>query len=163
MFAASLGVTYTDAYYPEDCDTLDATDPSFNPNAANLCGAKLTNAPEWVTIVGGNYERMIADGNANLFVTGSLRHETERRTSTQTTEIGTNVALPGDFQEANTKVNLRIGVEAPDERWAVELWGNNITDERTKNVTFNIPLRSNSRGQFVQDPATYGITLRTKF
>ena len=162
-FGGSLGVTYTDANYPDDCAPQDPADPGFVAQAANLCGAPLTNAPEWVAILGGNYEQMIADGNANLFVTGSIRHETERRTSTQPTVVGTDTPLPGDIQDENTKVNLRIGVQAPDERWAVELWGNNIFDERTKNVTFSIPLRADSRGQFVQDPATYGVTLRTKF
>ena len=75
--------------------------------------------------------------------------------------------MPGDIQEAHTKVNLRVGLATIDERWAVELWGNNVTDERTKGVTFNVPLRvsagNRARAQFVQDPATYGVTLRTKF
>lgn len=189
-FSTNLGVTYTDARYPDECTTFDQTSADFNLNAATLCGNPLTNSPEWVTILGGNYEQPIADGKANLFITGSVRHETERRTSTQALDIpslgnvqaglaalgpnedasdfiATFGTLPGDFQEENTKVNLRVGIEAPDERWAIELWGNNITDERTKNVTFNIPLRGSTgtraRGQFVQDPATYGVTLRTKF
>ena len=75
--------------------------------------------------------------------------------------------LPGDIQEAHTKLNLRVGLATQDERWAIELWGRNVTDEQTKNVTFNIPLRGGSgaraRGQFPQDPATYGVTVRTKF
>ena len=167
-FSGSLGVTYTDARYPSDCAPQNATDPGFLVNAASLCGQSLTNSPEWVTILGGNFEHPVADGRANFFATGSIRNESERRTSTQAVETSNfSLLLPGDIQESNTKVNLRIGLESEDERWAIELWGNNITDERTKNVTFNIPLRgaagNRSRGQFVQDPATYGVTLRTKF
>lgn len=177
-FGVNLGVTWTDARYPGDCATFDATDADFNINAATLCGNSLTNAPDFVTIFGANYEQPIANGAANFFATGSVRHETDRRTSTQAIAvpdaatiaalgvqgaIDAAPALAGDIQDANTKVNLRLGVEAEDERWAVELWGVNIFDERTKNVTFNIPLRANSRGQFVQEPATYGLTLRTKF
>lgn len=166
--SGSLGVTYTDARYPSDCATQDATDPAFIVNAASLCGQSLTNSPDWVTILGATWEQPIADGRANLFITGSARNESERRTSTQAVETSNfNLLLPGDIQESNTKLNLRIGVSAPDERWAIEFWGNNVTDERTKNVTFNIPLRGSAgnraRGQFVQDPATYGVTLRTKF
>lgn len=161
--AASLGVTYADAKYPNDCAPTGSL-----ANATSLCGQPLTNSPEWVTILGATYERLVMDGSANFFLTGSMRHETERRTSTQAVEVSNNnLVLPGDIQEANTKLNLRAGLESENGRWAVEVWGNNITDERTKNVTFNIPLRGSagdrSRGQFVQDPATYGVTLRTKF
>jgi len=184
-FTGSLGVTYADAKYPNDCATFDSTDPAFNPSAAALCGFALTNSPEWVTILGGTYERLIEDGRMNFFVTGSIRNESDRRTSTQGREVPTATQLgasapgdkraiflaqpllPNDIQESNTKANLRIGFEAPDKRWGIELWGNNITDERTKNVTFNVPLRGSAgnraRGQFVQEPATYGITLRTRF
>jgi iron complex outermembrane receptor protein len=162
-FIGTLGVTYADAFYPDDCAPATTATSGVLAQAYNLCGAKLTNAPEWVTIVGGTYERLIEDGRMNFFVTGSIRNETERRTSTQPTVVGTNTPLLGDIQEGNTKANLRIGFEAPDERWGIELWGNNITDERTKNVTFSIPLRAGARGQFVEEPATYGVTVRTKF
>ncbi|MEO1360566.1 MAG: TonB-dependent receptor, partial [Pseudomonadota bacterium] len=163
--AANFNWTYSDANYPDDCDILDATAPGFNPNAANLCGASLTNAPENVVVAGATYE-FDAVG-LEWFANGNFRYESDRRTSTQPTEILSPVLLPGDIQEANTKVNLRVGVSSPDDRWTIELWGRNITDEQTKNVTFNIPLRggegARARGTFTQDPATYGVTLRTRF
>jgi len=166
-FTGSFAVTYADARYPDDCATQVATDPDFLANAANLCGESLTNSPEWTSIVGGTWEQPINDGRQNVFIAGSARYESDRRTSTQATEVTSNLLLPGDIQEAHTKFNLRIGLESEDDRWAIELWGNNITDERTKNVTFSIPLRGGAgdraRGQFVQDPSTYGVTLRTKF
>lgn len=163
--SANFNWTYSDANYPNDCDTQDATDPAFNANAANLCGATLTNAPENVIVAGANYEWEA--GGFNFFTSGNLRYESDRRTSTQPTEIGSDVLLPGDIQDSNTKINLRAGISSPDDRWTIEVWGRNVTDEITKNVTFNIPLRGGSgaraRGQFTQDPATYGVTLRTKF
>lgn len=195
-FLANLGVTYAKAEYPDDCTTFDPNDPGFARNPLTLCGNPLTNAPEWVGILGGTYEQTVFNG-MNFFATGSVRYETERRTSSQPTEAITALQLandsglqpgltgpadtveevmaliafqpdlPGDFQDDNTKVNLRFGLESEDGRWTIEVWGNNIFDERTKNVTFNIPLRGGygdrARGQFVQDPATYGITLRTNF
>ena len=163
--SATFNWTYSDARYPDDCDILDQSDPRFNPNAANLCGASLTNAPENVIVAGATYEDNF--GDFNWFANANLRYESDRRTSTQPTELLSDVLLPGDIQEANTKLNLRIGVSSPDDRWTLELWGRNVTDEITKNVTFNIPLRggegNRARGQFTQDPATYGVTLRTRF
>jgi len=162
----NLSVTYSDAKYPDDCDNLSPGTPGFNPNAANLCGNSLTNAPEVVVTGGATYENTF--NNLNFFANANFRYEDDRRTSTQPSELlMPDVLLPGDIQDANTKVNLRIGLSSENERWAIELWGRNITDEQTKNVTFNIPLRGGSgnraRGQFTQDPATYGVTLRTKF
>ena len=162
----NLSVTYSDAKYPDDCDNLSPGTPGFLPNAANLCGNDLTNAPQWVVVGGATYENNF-DG-FNFFANANFRYEDDRRTSTQPNEIGNPaLPLPGDIQDAHTKVNLRIGLSPENERWAIELWGRNITDEQTKNVTFNIPLRGGSgnraRGQFTQAPATYGVTLRTKF
>lgn len=165
QFYGGLSLTYTDTRYPRDCDTQDATDPAFNANAANLCGAKLTNAPDYVLVGTLGYENEWL-GN-QFFANMNVRHEDDRRTSTQPTEIGSDVLLPGDIQQANTKINLRVGLANLDNGWAVELWGNNVTDERTKNVTFSIPLRggngNRARGQFSQDPQTYGVTLRKTF
>ncbi|NQY41099.1 MAG: TonB-dependent receptor [Henriciella sp.] len=163
--SANFNWTYSDARYPNNCDVLDPADPAFNPNAANLCGNTLTNAPENVIVAGATYESTFE--NFNWFANANLRYESDRRTSTQPTELLSDVLLPGDIQDSNTKVNLRVGVSSPDDRWTVEIWGRNVTDEITKNVTFNIPLRggegNRARGQFTQDPATYGVTLRTKF
>ena len=165
QISANFNWTYSDARYPNDCDILDQSDPRFNPNAANLCGNSLTNAPENVIVAGATYEDQF--GDFNWFANANLRYESDRRTSTQSTELLSDVLLPGDIQEANTKVNLRVGVSSPDDRWTLEIWGRNVTDEITKNVTFNIPLRggegNRARGQFTQDPATYGVTLRTRF
>ena len=162
----NLSVTYSDAKYPDDCDPQNPSDPAFNPNAANLCGNTLTNAPEWVVVGGATFENEIA--NLDFFANANFRYESDRRTSTQPNELlMPALLLPGDIQEAHTKLNLRVGLATQDERWAIELWGRNVTDEQTKNVTFNIPLRGGSgartRGQFPQDPATYGVTVRTKF
>ncbi|MEM7767538.1 MAG: TonB-dependent receptor, partial [Pseudomonadota bacterium] len=159
--SANLNYTYSDARYPDDCDELDPMAADFNINAANLCGAALTNAPENVVVGGATYE--FEYNNLNWFANANARYEDERRTSTQPTVLGTDTPLPGDIQEANTKVNLRIGVGSIDDRWTFEIWGRNVTDEITKNVTFSVPLRGDARAQFTQDPATYGVTLRTKF
>lgn len=168
----SLAVTYSDARYADDC-----AGSSTAPQVLALCGQKLTNAPEWVAITGLNYEQDLGT-NLRWFVNGSVRWEDDRRTSTQALIVGTPFRATDDIQEANTKVNLRFGLGAQDEAWTLEVWGVNITDEQTKNVTFNVPLRGGSyligqpgidatnaiaRGVFIDEPATYGVTLRARF
>ena len=147
----NLGVTYADSKYPSDCDD---NNPNSPPNVSSLCGADFTNAPEYVVTGGVSYDGTLGD-NLTYFANANARWEDDRRTSTQPN-------LPLDIQDANTKVNLRLGVGSLDGRWTVELWGNNVFDEQTKNVTFNTPLRIGSRGTFLEAPRTYGLTLRTQ-
>ncbi len=169
----NLGLTYTDARYPEDCDGGVP-----NANVTSLCGNTLTNAPQIVAIVGANYDRDFGD-TMRGFLSAQVRTESDRRTSTQATTVPSAAAIaaagsiqaavdaaplvPFDVQDGTTKINLRAGFGAQDESWTVEVWGVNVTDVVTRGVTFNTVLRGSSRSAFIQEPATYGVTVRTKF
>ena len=157
------GLTYAKAEYPDDCDS------STNVNATSLCGFPLTNSSEWVSVTTLNYDTMIPNTDLFAFVSASARYESERRTGTQAVVVGTNTLAVEDIQDGNIKANLRVGVGSADESWTLELWGNNIFDEQTKNVTFNIPFRgttsfgTGARGVFIDAPRTYGVTVRARF
>lgn len=158
-----FGLTYTDARYPDDC----AGTITF-AQVTELCGNPLTNAPQIVAIVGANYERDLGTYLTG-FLNGQIRTESDRRTSTQASNPGSGgtILLPFDVQDGTTKINLRAGIGAQDKSWTLEVWGNNITDEVTRGVTFNTTLRGSpgylARSAFAQQPATYGVTLRTEF
>jgi outer membrane receptor protein involved in Fe transport len=160
----NLAVTYADAEYPGGC--APDTAPS---QVRRLCGGDLTNAPEWVVVGGFNYDGRIGS-DLSYFVSANARWEDDRRTSTQW-RTGTEPDAPEllfDVQEDHVKVNLRLGIGDVAERWMVELWGNNIFDEQTRNVTANTPLRGTdafgtaSRIAFIEAPRTYGLTFRTR-
>jgi outer membrane receptor protein involved in Fe transport len=153
----NAGLTYTDARYPGNCDG-----GQVSLNVTTLCGNSLTNAPTIVAIMGFNYDRDISN-NLRAFLSGQVRTESDRRTSTQALFLGTTNPVPFDVQDGNTKVNLRAGIGTIDETFTLEVWGNNITDVTTRGVTFNTVLRGSSRSAFLQEPATYGVTVRTKF
>ena len=174
QLSLTSNTTYTDARYPNDC-----TEPGETfINATSLCGFELTNAPNFVGIWGASWEDGIqAFGQElNYFGNVNVRYETDRRTSTQGLDVDgpglgngfvpvTQGLNPLDIQEANTKVNLRAGIGRADGLWQLEAWVTNVTDEQTRSITFNVPLRGdvNSRGAFIEEPRTYGVTLRTKF
>ncbi|MFW6093213.1 MAG: TonB-dependent receptor [Pseudomonadota bacterium] len=153
--------TWADAEYPSDCAPDDAP---AQPRA--LCGNDLTNAPEHVIVTGVNYDQVIPNTDLNWFVNASVRWEDDHRTATQAVEIEDGVVTdqpaPNDIQDSNAKADLRLGLGDMTGLWTVELWGNNIFDEQTKNVTFNTPLRPGSRGVYFDAPRTYGLTLRTQ-
>lgn len=166
--SASLAVTYTDARYPEDCA------PASAPiTVRSLCGSPLTNAPELVSVLGFDYNSDISS-DLRFFLSGSVRYESDRRTSTQAYNVPTSGPvrqnlLAYDIQDSNAKVNLRLGIGGQDQRWSMELWGTNIFNEQTRNVTFNVPLRgldslgTAARGAFLEEPAIYGVTLRANY
>lgn len=158
QFSMNGGVTYVDARYPDDC-----AGNLTSPTVTNLCGETLTNAPETVAVLAGTYERDLTS-RLSAFLTASVRYESERRTATQATPVGDDdTPLPFDIQEANTKANMRAGITAPDGNWAAEAWVTNLTDERTVGVTFDTTLRPGSRSGYLQEPRTYGITIRKSF
>lgn len=135
----------------------------------NLCGAELTNAPDIVAIMGANYEDYIGD-SMRWFVNGQIRMESDRRTSTQPStppttaaDLGNTPLLPFDVQDGTAKINLRAGFGSEDENWTIEAFVNNLTNELTRGVTFSTTLRSGSRSAFIQEPRSYGVTVRTRF
>ena len=165
--------TYSDARYPKDC-----AGTATSLQVTSLCGNDLTNAPKVVVIAGFNYERDLGS-NLNFGLNGSVRLESDRRTSTQAVRVGTAIPNPFDIQDGNAKINLRAGLGTQDGRIRFEVFGNNIFDVQTRNVTFDIPLRGGdflrnnpalgtgaqgvARGVFNQEPRTYGVTFRSKF
>lgn len=67
---------------------------------------------------------------------------------------------PEKAQDAYTLVNARIGLGRKDKRWALELWGQNLTDETYKQVGIDAPIQTGSWNAFLGAPRTWGLTLR---
>ena len=77
-------------------------------------------------------------------------------------------------------MNGRVGLGSQDDKWAVELWAQNLLNEKYMQVGFNGPLQgssglsatqatyipandTNTYDAFLGAPRTYGVTLRSKF
>ena len=83
------------------------------------------------------------------------------------------------IQEQFNVFNARIGLRGPNDRWAVELWGQNIFDRDYMQVAFDAPVQGTGTtrgveagfyprstqlfGAFLGEPRTWGLTLRGKF
>lgn len=153
-------LTLLDASYPDDCAGDNTT-----LNVTSLCGNSLTNAPDAVGILGANYEGSLTE-NLNYFLNAQMRYESDRRTSTQAVVLATQAANPYDIQPSTTKINSRIGITNEDAGYALELWATNLTNERTRGVTFNTVFRAGnvtSRSAFIQEPRMFGATVRKNF
>lgn len=58
---------------------------------------------------------------------------------------------PASYQDAFSKVDLRLGVTAPDDRWTLAVIGRNVTDEITSPYSFGTPFVTGSQ-TYVVDP-----------
>ncbi|HEX2558605.1 TonB-dependent receptor [Phenylobacterium sp.] len=129
----------------------------FVPGAGvgpRLPGSRLSYAPLWSVSWSGAYEREMG---SNLKLRASL---SGRYTSAYNT--GSNLD-PLKIQKELTLWNGRIGVGAADDRWTLELFAQNLTDEDYYQVVVDQPLQSGTFAAFLGAPRTWGVTLRSRF
>jgi outer membrane receptor protein involved in Fe transport len=168
----NFAATYADARYPSDCDA--GVTGGALPTVRTLCGQQLTNAPKWSGVAGVTYNGPLSSSGWGLLANVNVNYSGKRRTSTTPAESANPaLLLPLDWQEDYFKINARLGFSTPDERFTFELWGTNLSNEMTRGITANTPLRGGlannntvaqrSRIAYLEEPRTYGVTVRTKF
>jgi iron complex outermembrane receptor protein len=169
----SGGVTYTDAEYGV-FTAADLTSPGRFPQLSLLPGSRPSFAPEWSVASSVNFDRSIGNGLRAGFAV-SAKYMTEYNTGSD--------LIPFKMQDAFTVVNGRISIGSEDERWTLEAWAQNLTDEEYVQVAYNSPLQGTAFQSTVQPngtfynqaldtqgisaflgaPRTYGATLRLKY
>ena len=123
----------------------------------------LTGSLAWTPPIGGS-------GMSGLFYIDG-RHSSGFNTGSD--------LFPQKSQGSFLVVNGRIGVRGPDDRWALELWAQNLFDKDYQQVAFNSPFQEGAVGapftdpqfpggrqifsSYLSEPRTYGLTLRARF
>jgi len=162
--SANVSATYANARYPSNC--ADGVAAAALGSTLRLCGQDLTNAPKFAGVVGMTYDGPLNDSGWNLLVNGNMNYSDSRTTRTIDTDTN-GLPVPLARQENYFKMNARIGLTTPDERYTFELWGTNLTNEITRGITANTPLRGGAGTRsligFVEEPRMYGMTVRAKF
>jgi outer membrane receptor protein involved in Fe transport len=156
--------TYANARYPSNC--ADGVAVAARPSTLRLCGQDLTNAPKFAGVVGVTYDGPLNDSGWSILVNGNVNYSDSRTTRTIDTDTN-GLPVPFARQENYYKINARIGLTTPDERYTFELWGTNLNNEITRGITANTPLRGGAGTRsligFVEEPRMYGLTVRAKF
>lgn len=160
----NLALTYADARYPGNC--ANGVAPGALGSVVRLCGQDLTNAPKFTGVAGLTYDGPLNGSGWGLLVNGSMNYSDSR--TTRTIDLDTNnLPIPLARQESYFKMNARIGLTTPDELYTFELWGTNLSNEITRGITANTPLRGGAGTRsligFVEEPRMYGLTVRAKF
>ena len=165
----TAGVTYANTRYRHDLVGADTGIP-LDPALFLLPGDNLSNAPEWVATGSVTWTPRIGSSG----ITGLVYVDTRLSSGYNT---GSDL-FPEKEQESFVLVNARLGVRGPSDRWAVELWAQNLFDQNYQQVAFNAPFQGSNSvahvinfggtanqmfASFLAEPRTYGITGRFRF
>lgn len=171
----NAGFTWARTKYRKDLVGRDTGAP-LDSALRMLPGNFMSNAPEFVTTGSVAWTPPIGDsGLSGLFYVDT------RLTSDYNT--GSDL-FPQKGQDGFALVNARAGIRGAEERWAVEVWAQNLFNKGYTQVAFNSPFQQaqaqpgaaalgfpNAQfpggtqifSAFLAEPRTYGITLRGKF
>jgi iron complex outermembrane recepter protein len=131
--------------------------PLFAPNQAttlNRLNNRLSFAPLWSGVASATY---------TVPLSASLQfHANVNEKYNSSYNTGSDLD-PRKLQGAYGLLNARLGIGAPDGKWTVEIWGNNLADKLFYQVAFDAPFQYDQIDAFLGDPRTFGITVRTKF
>jgi outer membrane receptor protein involved in Fe transport len=171
----NAGLTYADTKFNKRLvGSADGTIP-LDPALFLLPGQRNSNAP--AVVATGSIAWTPPIGSNGL---SGLVYVDGRVTSSYNT--GSDL-YPEKNQDGYGLVNARIGLHGPDQRWAVELWAQNLFDQGYTQVTINSPLQSTGPNNqsvaqlglngavmtnqlfsaFLGEPRTYGVTLKGRF
>jgi iron complex outermembrane receptor protein len=167
--AVTVGYTYADTHYGRNL--VGSTSGTPLSNALFLLpGSQVSNAPKHVVTASLGYTPDVgSNGMSALFYVDS-RLSSDYNTGSD--------LFPEKAQDGFVTVNARIGLRGKDQRWSVELWGQNVFNKNYQQVAFNAPFQgANSSAQvaafggtgnqlfssYLAEPRTYGATVRTRF
>ena len=145
-FTIRASGSYLDARYK---DFIYRTEP-----LTDLSGNRLVNAPKWSGSISADYRAGLTD-KMNLSFGGDLRYQSKAFFNPFN-----DAAIS---QEGYAILNLRAGLEWPDEGINLEAYMTNVTSKvaAVEGLTVGAPFGSNSRAY--NRPRMYGLTLRKSF
>jgi outer membrane receptor protein involved in Fe transport len=152
-------LTYSYAKYGHDVPTVGF--PTGAPT--QLAGHLLTQAPVWTFNTGGEYTTPLGFWSSNGFINVNANYRSQYNTGS---DLNVNKRQPGFVL-----VNGQFGIRTSDDKWEVGVWGRNIFNVHYNVVAFNTPVEQATGANsdrsaisvFPGDPATYGISLTTRF
>ena len=169
---ASFGVTYADTHYANDL-VGSSTGAPLDPALRLLPGAQISNAPAWVVTSSLAFTPEVGSSGmrALFYVDGRL---------SDGYNTGSDL-LPQKYQQSFFLMNARVGLRGRDDRWAIEVWGQNLLNQNYMQVGFNSAFQAGGAypaGQYpaaqypggnqifsayLGEPRVYGVTIRTRF
>jgi outer membrane receptor protein involved in Fe transport len=124
----------------------------FPSGLTQLEGSTAPVAPRWVLVGAASYRNAL-DG---LGVIGFGNIEVRWQSKSN---VGASATPSPNFrQDRYAVVGARVGAEAPDRNWKIELWARNLFNQRAWSILNNTTLQPGSISGFVSDPRSMGVT-----
>jgi outer membrane receptor protein involved in Fe transport len=120
----------------------------------DLKGQTGVNAPEMSSSLYAKY--VINTGNGFNVVLGADVNKVDEY-------FTQNDLDPFNLSPETTKVNLRVGVEADNEKWSLVIFGRNVTNEVGQSFGVDLPLISGSHVGYLQPGREIGMRYRVNF
>jgi len=166
--SVNLGLTYADARYRQHL--VDADGRPLAPGLFQLPGRRISSAPAWTATGGAGWTPALGPGGLTGLLYADIRYQSRMNS-------GSDLDLE-KLQRGVATVNARIGVYGKADRWALELWAQNLFDADYLQVAFDSPLQGQGSTRatqasgmrstgvfnaFLAEPRTFGATVRTRF
>jgi len=172
-FTVGAGITYAQTKFRDNLVGTDAGAP-LDPALRLLPDSYLSNAPATTVTSSVTWTPELGSSgfSALFYLDGRL-----------TSDFNTGSdKFPQKKQDGFFVANARVGLRAPESRFSIELWAQNLFDVNYTQIGFNTPFQA-AQGvggnpnfpaaqypggtqvfsAFLAEPRTYGITLRGKF
>lgn len=162
--AESIGIEFAATFVPVDGLNLfvngaytDASLTQDAPSANGVNGDPLPFVPEWSFSVGGDYDWSLSGGTM-AYVGGTVAYTGDRPAGLGNRDAQDNIIE----LSAYTLLDLRAGIEI--ERWTVELYGKNLTNEYgRKSLDSDSLLPNGAYTLGIIRPRTYGVRVGFNF
>jgi hypothetical protein len=165
----NAGVTYADTKYRNNL--VGANGRPLTNALFQLPGRRVSNANLWTLTGAAAWTPPIGDSGLSALVYADARYMSSLNT-------GSDLDLE-KVQKGFTVVNGRIGIRGRNNSWSVELWAQNLFNEKFEQVAFDAPTQGSGTergvlanfyprstqlyGSFLGEPRTFGVTLRAAF
>jgi outer membrane receptor protein involved in Fe transport len=169
----NAGVTYADTKYRHNL--VGANGQPLTNALFQLPGRRVSNSNLWTLTGAAAWTPPIPGTGLSALVYADARHMS-----------GLNTGSDLDIEKTQgsfTVVNGRVGIRGPGNSWSVELWAQNLFDEKFEQVAFDAPIQGTCTqrgaeagfcsptpnrstalyGSFLGEPRTFGITFRAAF
>jgi outer membrane receptor protein involved in Fe transport len=165
----NAGVTYADTKYRDNL--VGADGKPLTTALFQLPGRRISNSNLWTVTGAVAWTPPIGATGMSALVYADARHMSGFNT-------GSDLDLE-KFQKAFTTVNARLGIRGRNDAWAIEVWAQNLFDEKFEQVAFDAPLQGSGTergvlqgfygratqlyGAFLGEPRTFGVTVRANW
>lgn len=163
-FEVNAGLSWLDATY----DSFETEDPGWPgyagcgtlveaPRTISLDGCDLPRSPEFQGVLGVSWSHALANGG-NVSIRGDYSH----RSKQFFTQFNRDIVSQGSYG----LVNARVSYAAPESRWSVSAYGNNLADEDYFVTVFESGVSVPGTvvpGGILGAPRTYGLALEYNF